>query len=185
MSDLTLVVPSRAFLDQVAAYKAEFSQTGQHLYGGARLENMANLEDWLVYVSAITSPEGVEEGRVPSSTFLCIRQSDQKMVGICNIRHSLDQLFLVNLAGHVGYSICPSERRKGYAKEQLRLALMEAGRLGIKQALVTCDVANLASERTILANGGHYESTYTDPDDQSETKRYWIEVTQSCTQEGE
>lgn len=176
MSDLTLVVPSSQYLDQVAAYKAAFAQAGQHLYGGARLENMENLEDWLTYVHAIRTPEGVEEGRVPSSTFLCIREADQKMVGICNIRHSLDQPFLVNFAGHIGYSICPSERRQGYAKEQLRLALMEAGRLGIRQALVTCDVANLASERTILANGGRYENTYTDPDDQSQTKRYWIEV---------
>lgn len=176
MSDLRLVVPSQAFLGQVAAYKAEFAQAGQHLYGGARLENMADLEDWLAYVAAITSPEGVEEGRVPSSTFLCIREADQKMVGICNIRHWLDQGFLLNVAGHIGYSICPSERRQGYAKEQLRLALVEAGQLGIDRVLVTCDVANLGSEKTILANGGRYENTYIDPDDQSQTKRYWIEV---------
>ncbi|MGT2829524.1 GNAT family N-acetyltransferase [Streptococcus hillyeri] len=177
MTELELVLPDIDYLEEVVAYKAEFLQAGEHLHGGARLDIMSDLSEWLTHVMTIAKGEGLEEGRVPSSTFLCIRQSDQKMVGICNIRHNLSQPFLVNFAGHIGYSIRPSERRKGYAKEQLRLALKEAGKLGITRALVTCDVNNVASEKTILANGGNYDNTYVNPSDGSETKRYWIEVT--------
>lgn len=176
MDDLNLVEPSENYLSEITAYKYEFAAAGEHLYGGARLETMRNLFEWLTYVTDITSEAGVSEGRVPSSTFLCIRQSDQKMVGICNIRHNLSQPFLVNFAGHIGYSIRPSERRKGYAKEQLRLALFAAGKFGITKALVACDEANIGSEKTILANGGIYENTYQDPNDGSRTKRFWIEV---------
>lgn len=177
MTELVLRVPSSDYLSQIAAYKEEFSQSGDHLHGGARLAEMSYLSDWLNHVTAIAKGEGLEKGRVASSTFLCLRQEDQKMVGICNIRHSINQPFLINFIGHIGYSICPSERRKGYAKEQLRLALQEAGKLDINRVLVTCDVKNLASEKTILANGGVYENTYTDPEDKTKTKRYWIEVT--------
>lgn len=176
MAELVLVIPSTDFLTEILAYKEEFLQSGEQLYGGAGLAGMSDMTEWLNRVAAFAVGQGLEEGKVASSTFLCLRQPDQKIVGICNIRHNLSQPYFLNYAGHIGYSIRPSERKKGYAKEQLRLALIEAGKLGIDRALVTCDVANLASEKTILANGGLYENTYIAPDDQSQTKRYWIEV---------
>lgn len=176
MTDLILVRPDLDFVETMAAYKDEFLQRKEHLYGGAHLEDYTDLKDWIDHTRAIETEAGVEKGRAPSSTFLCIHQSDQKMVGICNIRHHLDQNFLINFAGHIGYSVCPSERRQGYAKEQLRLALIEAGKLGIAKVLVTCDNHNIASEKTILANGGIYENTYIDPENHSQTKRFWIEV---------
>lgn len=177
MSELVLVKLSISYSDTIAAYKREFVVTAEHLYGGARLADYDQLSDWLAYVERIATKDGVEEGRSPSSTFLCIRQSDGKMVGICNIRHHLNQEYLMNIAGTIGYSICPSERQKGYAIKQLRLALEEAKKLNITRALVTCDVANIASEKTILANGGVFDNIYNDPKTHEQTKRYWIEVT--------
>lgn len=176
MSDLVLIKPNKDALETIAAYKNEFLEAKEHLYGGAHLADYDDLEAWIEHTKSIETEEGVKKGRAPSSTFLCIRQSDQKMVGICNIRHHLQQAFLINFAGHIGYSICPSERRQGYAKEQFRLALIEAEKLGITKALVTCDHHNIASEKTILANGGIYDNIYVDPEDHSQMKRFWIEV---------
>jgi predicted acetyltransferase len=113
--------------------------------------------------------------RSPSSTFLCIREIDQQMVGICTIRHHLNQEFSVHIAGHIGYSIHPEERRKGYATEQLRLALLEAKKLGIAQVLITAADWNIASQKTIHANGGVYEDTRIDPNSSERMLRYWIE----------
>lgn len=70
--------------------------------------------------------------------------------------------------------IRPSERGNGYAKEMLRLNIQNAKTLGISKLLITCDVKNEASERTILANGGVYESTIDVDGDMM--KRYWITV---------
>jgi predicted acetyltransferase len=69
----------------------------------------------------------------------------------------------------------PSERRKGYATEMLRLALEKCKALGIEKALVTCDMNNVASAGTILKNGGVLENEVTD-DNGRIIQRYWIGV---------
>lgn len=86
-----------------------------------------------------------------------------------NLRLRLNE-GLLNYAGHIGYSIRPSERGKGYAKETLRQGLQVAKEKNIKKALVTCSVNNLASRAVILANGGIFE------DARNGVERYWIEV---------
>ena len=100
------------------------------------------------------------------------------MICICNVRHHLNSLGLLNVSGHIGYSIRPDERKKGYAKVQLRLALLEAKKLGINKVLVTCADWNIGSERTILANGGVYEDSRLDKSTGNMMKRYWINVTE-------
>ena len=173
MSTLRLITPNIEFKEEILAYKEEFQH--EHLYGGARLQEMDQLDDWLEHIRRASSYKTCQEGRSPSSTFLCIRESDHKMIGICNIRHDLKQEFLINIAGHIGYSIRPSERRKGYATEQLRLALIEAKKLGIERVLVTAADWNIGSQKTILANGGVYEDTRKEPDDGDHMLRYWID----------
>lgn len=68
----------------------------------------------------------------------------------------------------------PSERGKGYATEMLRLNIQNAQALGIQKLLITCDIKNEASEKTILANGGVYEKTI--DVEGSKLKRYWITI---------
>lgn len=68
----------------------------------------------------------------------------------------------------------PSERGKGYAKEMLRLNLQNAKAMSIDKLLVTCNVRNGASEKTILANGGIYEKMI--EVDGCKMKRYWITI---------
>ena len=63
----------------------------------------------------------------------------------------------------LGYSVRPSERRKGYAKEMLRQNLENARRMGIKRVLITCVEENVASEKTIVANGGVFDHWWNRP----------------------
>lgn len=174
MSRLKLIKPSLDYEQQLIAYKAAFSK--EHLYGGNYLSEYEDIAQWLQYIERASDKATCAHGRSPSTTFLCIRQNDQKMVGICNIRHDLNQDFLLNIAGHIGYSILPSERGKGYGKQQLALALQEAKKLDLNKVLVTCSDWNKASERTIHANGGVYEDTRLDETDNDWMKRYWISL---------
>ena len=94
---------------------------------------------------------------------------DGQAVGFFNLRLRLSD-YLLEVDGHIGYSIRPSERGKGYAKETLRQGLQVAKKKNIKQALVTCSVNNPASEGVLLENGGLLE------DVRNGVERYWIEV---------
>ena len=45
---------------------------------------------------------------------------------------------------------------------------------GIRKVLVTCIDGNVGSEKTIVANGGVYESTVHEANANVDLKRFWI-----------
>ncbi len=94
---------------------------------------------------------------------------DQKLVGYGKLRHSLNEQ-LRKMGGHVGYTVRPLARGKGYGTILLREILAEAKGIGIDRALVTCSEYNSPSRRVIENNGGLLEDT-TD-----EGCRYWINL---------
>ena len=108
-------------------------------------------------------------GHVPSSVFWIGGDEPGRYLGSLSVRHALTA-YLLDVAGHVGYSVRPAARRRGVATEALRLALPEAARLGLERVLVTCDTDNVASARVIEANGGVLE------DVRGVKRRYWIET---------
>ena len=92
-----------------------------------------------------------------------------------NFRKNLNE-FLLQSAGHIGYSVAPSERRKGYATKMLQLALQEAPKYGLTKVLITCTDDNVGSIGVIENNGGVLEDIRIDPYDNELTRRYWITV---------
>ena len=90
------------------------------------------------------------------------------------MRHHINHPILGMWGGHCGYSVRPSERGKGYAKEMLRLNIQNAKSMGIEKLLVTCNSENVASEKVIIANGGVFEKII--DVDGCKMKRYWIVV---------
>lgn len=46
--------------------------------------------------------------------------------------------------------------------------------IGLSKVLITCLTENEGSRRTILKNGGVYESTVYDPEKNVHLERYWI-----------
>ena len=107
------------------------------------------------------------DGRV-HCTYFWITDGPE-FVGYLALRHSLTA-WLLEEGGHIGYAVRPSRRREGHAVRALRVALVEAARLGIDRALVTCDEDNDGSRRVIEAAGGVFE------DVRNGKRRYWIET---------
>ena len=111
---------------------------------------------------------------MPSHMYLAVRKADNRIVGLIDLRHHINHPILGTWGGHSGYSVRPSERGHGYAKEMLRQLLPKAGALGIQKFLITCKVGNLASEKTILANGGVFDKIV--DGNGEEIKRFWITI---------
>ena len=112
--------------------------------------------------------------RVPDSVFFLLDEDRDRLLGAVNIRHYLNESLLKE-GGHIGDGIRPSERRKGYATEMIRLALIECKKLGIDKVLMTCDKDNIGSARSIVKNGGVLENEFVNSDGDAE-KRYWITI---------
>lgn len=111
--------------------------------------------------------------RLVPSTFL-VADVDGQIVGRVSIRHRLNEFLRVE-GGHIGYCVLPDFRRRGYATEILRQALIVARSIGIDRVLVTCDDDNAASIKVIEANGGKLDSVQPATDLTSAHRRYWID----------
>ena len=129
-----------------------------------------NYEDFKYYLAHLECKEPREE-LVPDSTFFCFDEKRNLMVGAVNIRHDLND-YLLKYGGHIGDGIRPSERRKGYATEMIRLALEECRKLGLTRVLVTCDKNNIGSAKSIIRNGGILENEVLEKG--VIKQRYWI-----------
>ena len=176
MEPIKLILPSEEYLDQVWGYRQEMLDAGSSMDGTSALMQFDGPASWLEGVAQYANPATVPEGDVPITQFLAVRESDGRLVGMIQVRHCLNE-YLRSFGGHIGYSVRPSERRRGYAKEQLRLCLPWCKQtLGLDRVLITCESSNPASRRTILANGGVYESTVHEPGADIDLERYWIEL---------
>lgn len=175
MEKIILIRPTSEYASQIVEYRQEFLEAGDSMDGTGALRKTADPEEFIRISIEREDPKSVPEDRVPATQFICVRKSDNSLVGMLQVRHYFND-YLEKYAGHIGYSIRPSERRKGYAKEMLRMALPHCREIGLDRVLITCIDGSVGSEKTILANGGVYESTVHEPNDNVDLKRFWITV---------
>ena len=151
---LKLVKASNQYRDQIREMLDEWNASGEKIvpYSIRRLD----YHDFAYYCEnlEVTDTSG---GLVPDSTFFCLDEARDIMVGAVNIRHYLNEGLLLN-GGHIGDGVRPSERRKGIATKMIALALDECRKLGIRKVLMVCDKDNIGSAKSIQNNGGILEN---------------------------
>lgn len=173
---IKLVTPTKEYESQVMAYKEEFFKRNEVIDGSAGLEEVETYEEWINFEERLSKKYG--ENYVPSTVCLAIREVDNKLVGIIDFKHKFTD-FLFNYGGNIGYSVLPEERKKGYAKEMLRLMLEKCKEVGVEKVLISCDKDNIASAKTIISNGGILENEVKDElglGYSGTIQRYWITI---------
>lgn len=167
---LKLVKLEKKYQSQLIDMMEEWEKTGEKIVPYAiRKTDYHNFD---VYLNSLEVKDD-KEGLVPDSTFFCLDTDRNIFVGAVNIRHYLNEALLLN-GGHIGDGVRPSERRKGYATEMIKLALEECRKLGIDKVLMVCDKENIGSARSIQKNGGILENEVVV--DGVTEQRYWIDI---------
>ena len=171
---IKLVKPSIEYKEKAWDFRNECLTESEKIHGDGGLDKSKKFDEWLENLKKESSRDTCGEKWVPATTWLAVRESDEKVVGSIQLRHELND-FLLNRGGNIGYEVRPSERQKGFATEMLRLVLIECKKMGLKKVLVSCTKSNLASVKTILKNGGVLEDEriWTDG---STYQRYWIKL---------
>ena len=154
MCYLYLEFPSKKRQEDAKAYLKETIDSGSDINGMGDLDKHEDFDEWLKVTKNYRNGTDIAKYHVRATEYFLIRKKDDKIVGMTNIRHELNDFLKDTGYGHIGYSIRPSERQKGYGTAQLILALEKCRELGIQKVHVGCFEINTASKKTIEKCGG-------------------------------
>ena len=159
---MKFVFPNVQHEQKARAFIGEFHAHGSNINGGGNLDTClkdSSYADWLDKLARDIDLANIAPDRVPGLTYFYVREDDDKIVGMINIRLTLND-FLRREGGHIGYCIRPTERSKGYATQMLLGSLAFCRVLGLHDFVLTCDKENAASARVIQKCGGVLQSEF-------------------------
>jgi len=167
-----LVKPSLQHKGDFIEMMHEWKEHGGRINPGVLKKFQGNYSKWLEAIKLKEDESFTIKDKVPSTTYFVM--DGDSLIGAINIRHRLNDILLIS-GGHIAYGIRPTQRRKGYAKLSLELALNQCKELNLYKLLITCDKDNIASSKTIISQGGIFENEVVN-DKGILIERYWIEL---------
>lgn len=164
--------PNLNDIEEIEMFKKEFEENNSGMDGTGILFR-SSAEEWIEYINEL---ENRNNPNIIPSLQYGLFDEENRLLGLIQIRLELKG-YLINFGGHIGYCVRPSERRKGYAKSMLRLALDVCRKEGLEKVLVTCLEDNVGSAKTIESCGGVFEKVvFDDLNYKANMKRYWISL---------
>lgn len=178
MEKLMHVIPSEKHENDAIDYINEFYKYNSKINGEGGLDSY--LDDYSGWLKKLEKDRKqiANEKRVPAETYFLVRENDNRIVGMINIRYNLNERLLLN-GGHIGYSIRPTERRKGYNKINLYLGLKRLDELNVETALLDCVKSNIGSSKTMLSLGAKKYNEIYNEDYGEVVEKYKIDIKNS------
>ena len=171
---LKVIEPSLDYEDAFLRLLADYEHNDPE-NGGSYLFAATNFE---LYVRGLYDEEAgfnLPEGIVPCSHRWLVDE-DGNILAVVRVRHTLENPFLSEVGGHIGYDVPPSQRGHRYAMTVLKAGLETAKEIGLKQVLVCCDANNIPSRKTIENCGGVLEKEFYSEYWPIPVRRYWFEL---------
>jgi predicted acetyltransferase len=164
-----LVEPNKEYQKSFENYVLAYKNINDDDYLDIYRKGLENFDEYINDLSNNSKGIDVPQGWVTTSTFWLIDQHE--VVGVVRIRHQE-----IGTAGHIGYDISPCYRNKGYGYQILKLALLEADEIGIKEAILTCNTDNISSRKIIEKNSGKLIGTIFDEEENEYMYKYSISL---------
>ncbi len=161
---MQLVVPAMDHLPSFAAALEtgwspnNVTNVSAELLASIRENPAAFIAGFSAQGGTITLPDGKI---VPKLPFIARWMWDGEFCGSISLRwqEGTDAL-PPHVLGHIGYAVVPWKRGRGYASNALQQMLIEARGVGLGRVEITTDPDNVASQRVIAKNGGHFVETF-------------------------
>jgi len=173
MNEIELLLPNKELESAALEYKREhFDNQEYEMHGSSLFDHTHSYDGWLERLKNNSNEQTVNPDWVVSTTFFALRKCDNKIIGMIDIRHTLNQ-YLNLYGGNIGYGVRPSERKKGYATEILKLALKYCKQLGLQKVMLVCYKDNEASRKTIINCGSVLEKEFVYTDGRI-VQKFWV-----------
>ena len=176
--NLYLKEPTIEEMQKIVEMCKEFEESNDE-YKFEGISNFKNIteENYNEFLQGLEKNKHIDEinsNWANQTTYVLIDENGH-IYGAGNIRHELKGK-LIEIGGHIGYAIRPSERGKGFGTKQLILLLEKTAKMGIEQALLTCRENNIGSAKTIEKCFGVKDESVPSMFPGIMESRYWIDV---------
>lgn len=167
--DFSLSTPTFRHYDAMMEVDRDFLSAGEEAYCGAKGKSSYLM--WLWAVREQARPSSSLPPEEDNQNEIILLMKGPRIVA-CGQLRPVNTLDVLTWAGHIGYSVPPSLRGRGYAGLLLQLLLDEAFLRGLDRVLLTCDETNMPSRRVIERAGGQYENNF--QENGYDKRRYWF-----------
>jgi len=173
MNKIKLIFPVESLEERAIEFRQEFFSAGETSISGSYKFDMNRhtYAEWLQILRDSLSEETANPKFGVSETYFAVNEENE-IVGIINFRHDITPFY--SNSGHIGYSVRPTQRGKGYATEMLKAVLDKAREVGLREVKLVCKQSNIASAKVIMKNGG--KSVRVFEEDTEFKKEYCIKI---------
>ena len=165
---------AEAFMDYIHNWSTD---TSPFKIDAVKTYAEVNLDNFAEYVEKIRKEEISAEKPDWSTATKYFAFINGQIAGEISCRWQIEKGILLEWGGHIGYGIAPDFRGQHIAEKMVIFALPKYQKRLISQVMISADKGNVASRKTIEANGGILENTV--EIDGDEICRYWINLEKS------